>query len=293
MQTIDAKTIVTANKSDIWFGTNYTMNIYKGCCHGCIYCDSRSECYGVEDFDTVRIKRNALEIIERELRSKRRTGLIATGSMSDPYNPFEKQLELTRGALRLVERYGFGVTIATKSSLVLRDVDILKRIARRAPAVCKITITCADDDLAAKIEPNVSRPSERFETIRALSDAGICCGVLLMPVLPFITDNAENISEIARKAGECGAKFIYPAYGVTLRANQRQHFYNMLDERFAELKEKYIEYFGDAYECGSPNARELSAALREQCGRFGMAHRMPDIIELIKSPYDTQQTTLF
>jgi DNA repair photolyase len=178
MEYISAKTIVTRTKSTAWFGTEYNMNIYKGCCHGCIYCDSRSDCYHVGDFDRVRTKENALAIIRDDLRRKTKTGVVSTGAMSDPYNPFEEELQLTRHALELINAYHFGVAIDTKSPLVTRDIDVFKEIKEHSPVLVKITITSADDGLCQKIEPNVAVSSERFKAVKELSDNGIYCGVL-------------------------------------------------------------------------------------------------------------------
>lgn len=130
MKSVPAKTIISGYYFDnSWFGNNYSMNIYKGCCHGCIYCDSRSDCYNIENFDEVRVKENVLILIERELKSKRKTGVIGTGAMSDTYNPFERKLKLTRGALKLENRYGFGISIATKRSCFKRYGYIKRNIA--------------------------------------------------------------------------------------------------------------------------------------------------------------------
>ena len=188
MENIPAKPIVTRTKGSQWFGIDYNMNIYKGCCHGCIYCDSRSDCYRIADFDSVRAKEDALRIIRDDLRRKVRTGIVGTGAMSDPYNPFEKEFELTRHALELIDAYGFGAAVATKSALLKRDVDVLKGIMEHSPVLCKVTVTTTDDDLAKKIEPNVSRPSERLALIEALRKNGIFAGILLMPVLPFLEE---------------------------------------------------------------------------------------------------------
>lgn len=214
METVPAKTIVTRTKSTSWFGTDYNMNIYRGCCHGCIYCDSRSECYGIGDFDHVRVKENVLEIIRNDLRRKVKTGVVGTGSMSDPYNPAEERLQLTRHALELLNAYGFGASIATKSSLITRDIDVLKEIRGNSPVLCKLTVTTCDDRLAEKIEPNVSGPSERLRAVEQLAGAGIVAGILLMPVLPFLEDTPENVREVARRAAESGARFVYPACGI-------------------------------------------------------------------------------
>lgn len=294
MQYIPAKTIVSSYaENNHWFGNNYNMNIYKGCCHGCIYCDSRSECYGVNDFDTVRAKENALSLIDKELKSKRRTGVIGTGAMSDPYNPFERELCLTRQALELIDRHGFGVSIITKSDLITRDIDILQRIKEHSPVLCKITITASDDELCRKIEPNVSVSSERFSAVKRLTDAGVFTGVLLMPVLPFIADNEENVHQLVRLANESGARFIFPAFGVTLRANQRDYFYKKLDELFPSLKQKYIAQYGNSYECHSPNARKLYKLFSDECKRYGILYKMSDIITGYKSAYESGQMSFF
>ncbi len=294
MKFIPAKTIISGYaENNSWFGNNYNMNIYKGCCHGCIYCDSRSECYRIDNFDEVRAKENALAIIERELRSKRRKGVVGTGAMSDPYNVLEKDHCLTRGALALVNAYGFGISIATKSELVTRDIDILKKIKAHSPVLIKITITTFDDELCKKIEPNVAVSSKRFEAIKELSANGIFAGILMMPVLPFLEDNEDNISGIVHNADECGAKFIYPAFGVTLRQNQREWFYNKLDESFPAIKEKYIRQYGNSYMCNSPKAKELWELFRKKCDACGILYRMEDIIEAYKSGYGSTQISIF
>jgi DNA repair photolyase len=294
MEFSKAKTIISGyDTNNAWFGKNYNMNIYKGCCHGCIYCDSRSECYHIENFDEVRAKENALALIERDLKSKRKTGVVGTGAMSDPYNPYEKKYMLTRGALQLIDRYGFGVSIATKSDLVARDVDILKKIAIHSPVLVKITITAADDNLCKKIEPNVAVASKRFEAIKKLTDEGIFTGILLMPVLPFIEDNEANIKRIIELAHENGAKFIYPAFGVTLRQNQREWYFSKLKEHFPGVKEKYIKQYGNSYQCTSPKAKELWDLLESQCKTLGILYKMGDIIKSYKEGYGSNQLSIF
>ncbi|HYF81795.1 MAG TPA: radical SAM protein [Clostridia bacterium] len=294
MKYIPAKTIISGYMdNNSWFGCNYNMNIYKGCCHGCIYCDSRSECYHVENFDEVRAKENALAIIERELKSKRRTGVVGTGAMSDPYNAFENKYRLTRGALSLINTYRFGASIATKSNLITRDIDILKEIQSHSPVLIKITVTTWDDELCKKIEPNVAVSSKRFAAVKELSDQGIFTGILLMPVLPFLEDNEENIRDIIRYAYESGAKFIYPAFGVTLRQNQRAWYYEKLDEQFPTLKQKYIQQFGNSYECHSPKAEMLRQMFQKECDRYGILYSMGDIIKSYKQGYGNTQLSLF
>lgn len=294
MEFIPAKTILSGYaENNPWFGCNYTMNIYKGCCHGCIYCDSRSECYRVDDFDEVRAKENALALIERQLMSKRKKGVVGTGAMSDPYNPFEKKHELTKGALELIHRYGFGAAIATKSDLIVRDRELLKEIGKHSPVLVKMTVTTADDLLCRKIEPHAALSSQRLEAIEKLTQEGIFAGILLMPVLPFIEDTEENISRIIELAHQKGAKFIYPAFGVTLRQNQRAWYYEKLDELFPSLKEKYIETYGNAYECRSLKARELWRLFQDKCDQYGILYNMPDIIAGYKGPCRLEQLSLF
>lgn len=294
MDFIPAKTIISGYREDNqWFGNNYNMNIYKGCSHGCIYCDSRSECYHVENFDKVRAKANALALIHRDLKSKRKTGVIGTGAMSDPYNPLEKEYKLTRGALELINSFGFGVSIATKSNLVTRDIDILKKIRQHSPTLIKLTITTCDDTLCQKIEPHVAVSSQRFSALKQLAEQNIFAGILLMPVLPFIEDNAENISGIIRLASENGAKFIYPAFGVTLRQNQRDWYYRKLDEIFPHLKEEYARQYGNSYECHSPRSNQLWQLLKSECERLGLLYKMDDIIRGYKKGYCNDQLKLF
>lgn len=294
MNFIPAKTIISSYvANNTWFGLNYNMNIYKGCCHGCIYCDSRSECYHVENFDEVRAKENTLAIIERDLKSKRKTGVVGTGAMSDPYNTFEKEYQLTRGALSLINNYRFGVSIATKSDLITRDIDVLKEIQVHSPVLIKISITTCDDDLCKKIEPKVAISSKRFAAVKELSGQGIFTGILLMPVLPFLEDNEENISGIIRFAHESGAKFIYPGFGVTLRQNQRAWYYKKLDEKFPYIKQKYVQQFGNVYECHSPKAEALRQLFQKECDSYGMLYKMEDIIKGYRQGYGGTQLSLF
>ncbi|GAA0071911.1 radical SAM protein [Clostridium sardiniense] len=297
MEYISAKKIVSNSiENNSWFALNYTMNIYRGCCHGCIYCDSRSSCYQIVDFDRVRAKENSTEIIGRDLRSKRKKGIIGMGAMSDPYNPFEKKYCLTREALKQVDKSNFGISIATKSDLITRDIDILKKIQEHSPVLIKITITTYDDKLAKSIERNVSSTTERFDAIKKLTDNGIYTGILLMPILPFINDNKENIINIVRKAHECGAKFIFAfGMGVTLRQNQREYYYKKLKDIFKDedLSKKYIDTYGDRYEYTSINSKELWKVFKIECEKYGILYNMEDIIKDYKSKYEEVQISLF
>lgn len=293
IRTIPAKTLVIRNKDCSWFGADYNMNIYKGCSHGCIYCDSRSSCYQVDNFDEVRVKENALQIIRDDLWRKAKKGVISTGSMSDPYNPFERKLELTRHALELISAYNFGVAIATKSDLITRDIDLLKEIKQQAPVITKITITSAEDSLSKKIEPGVCLSSKRFEAVRALSEEGIFAGILMMPILPFIQDSEENIYEIVKKASESGAKFIYPAIGMTMRQGQREYFYQELDKYFPGMKEKYMKQYDYQYKCVSPEVKKLWKLFSDECHQRGILYQMPAITNAYKRGYSNLQLSLF
>lgn len=293
MEFIPAKQLLSTYRNSNWFGTNYTMNIYRGCCHGCIYCDSRSEIYNIQNFDRVRAKENAIDILSKELKNKKKKGIIGTGAMSDTYNPFEAKYEFTREALKLMNRYNFGVAIATKSNLITRDLDILRDIKSHSPVICKITVTTSDDELCKKIEPNVATSSKRFEVISKLSSNGIFSGILLMPVLPFIEDSDENILKIIRLAKENGAKFIYPAFGVTLRQNQRHYFLSKLKEQFNSLDQKYIKEYGFSYECQSKRAGELLQIFKSECNKANILYRMEDIISGYKNETDIKQMSLF
>lgn len=297
MKYIEAKSIVSSYQgNNSWFGINYNMNIYKGCPHGCIYCDSRSECYGIEEFDAVRAKLNSTAIIRKDLKSKRKKGVVGTGAMSDPYNVFERKYEYTREALKLIDEFGFGIGIATKSSLITRDIDILKRIKTHSPVIIKITITTYDDKLCGKIEPNVSLSSKRFQALKMLSDEGIYAGILLMPILPFINDTEENIVNIVRKAYDNGAKFIF-AYGMglTLRGNQRDYYYEKLIKLFPEKKlvEQYVNGYGNSYECSSQNSRKLWSVFTKECNKYGILYKMNDIINDYKRGYYEEQIKWF
>jgi DNA repair photolyase len=295
MNRIPAKTIVASRKDTSWFGIEYNMNIYKGCCHGCIYCDSRSDCYQIPDFDTVRAKENATDIIREELRHKTRTGVIGTGSMSDPYNPYDKKYELTRQALDLINTYHFGVAITTKSTLITRDIDLLTKIKAHSPVICKITVTTIDDELSRIIEPGVHATSERLEAIRMLSEAGIFTGVLMMPLLPYLTDTPENVLAILHQAKECGARFIYPFFGLTLRSGQREYFYQKLEQNFPgqKLMDHYIRLYGSSYVCHSPRGKELSTLFMTECDRLGLLYRMEDIIKAYRKDYEYRQLSFF
>lgn len=296
MEEIEAKTIVYKTKSpDFWFGNDYNMNLYRGCCHGCIYCDSRSECYGNDEFDIVKKKKDAINLLERDLSKKRKKGVIGIGAMSDTYNPYEKKEELTRQALRIIKNYHFGVSLETKSDLVVRDIDVFKDIAQYNDVIIKMTITCADDHLSKMIEPNVSVSSKRFAAIKMLSDAGLFTGVLMTPLLPYITDTEDNIKRIVRLSYENGAKFVFTYFGVTMRDRQRAYYFNQLDLIDKTLRPKYLQTFGHTYHCKSPNQKALKRVFEKECRKYGLLYKMSDIIAgyKIHQEVNHEQLTLF
>ncbi len=295
MDFIKAKTILSKEKyGNDWFGIDYKMNLYRGCSHGCIYCDSRSNCYHIDKFDVPRGKENAILILEDQLAKKSEKGVVGIGSMSDTYNPNEIKYEQTRKALKMLSRYGFGVAIDTKSDLILRDIDLLKEINSKNNVIIKFTITTPKDELSKIIEPNVCVSSKRFETMKKLSENGLFTGILLTPVLPFITDSEDDIKKLVRLAYENGAKFIYTTMSVTLRENQRDYYYNKLDKHFKGLKEKYIKYYGDRYNCLVPNYRKLYKIFTSECDKYGILYNMKDIIKGYKKEIkENEQISLF
>lgn len=250
------------------------MNLYRGCQHGCIYCDSRSACYHMEHgFEDVEVKENAIPLLEDALRRRRRPCMIGMGSMTDPYIPLEEELRHTRQALELVEKYGFGVTLITKSARVLRDTDLMKRINEQTKCVVQMTLTTYDESLCRKLEPAVSTTRERFEALKALRDDGIPTVVWLCPILPFLNDTEENISGILDYCAEAGVRgVICFGMGLTLREGNREYFYRQLDRYFPGLKEKYIRCYGNAYSLESPNSRNLTELFHRRCGEAGMLH---------------------
>lgn len=295
MELIKAKTILSKVKyGNDWYGIDYNMNLYKGCSHKCIYCDSRSNCYHIDNFDIVKGKENALYILELELSKKKEKGVIGIGSMSDTYNPLERKFEQTRGALKLILKHGFGISIDTKSDLILRDLDLLKEINLKNSVIVKFTITTPNDKLSRIIEPNVCISSRRLQAIKKLSDNGIFVGIMLNPVLPFITDSEEDIKKLVQLAHEHGAKFIHTYMGMTLRDNQRDYYFEQLDKNFCGLKEKYKHYYKDSYNCTVPNSKRLYQILVSECQKYGILYRMDDIIKAYKrETKKNEQITLF
>lgn len=252
------------------------MNLYRGCTHGCIYCDSRSLCYNMEhDFEDVEVKRNAPELLEGELRRKRKKCMIGTGAMCDPYLPLEKTERLTRRCMELIDAYGFGFTVQTKSDLVLRDLDLLKRINAKTKCVVQMTLTTYDEALCRILEPNVCTTARRAKVLNILRDEGIPTVVWLSPILPFINDTEENLRGILGYCFEANVKgIICFSMGVTLRDGDREYFYKKLDARFPGMKERYMRAFGLSYECNSPNNAALMRIFHVECGARRVLHEV-------------------
>ncbi|MBR2054525.1 MAG: radical SAM protein [Clostridia bacterium] len=285
MHFVQAKSILTPT----------SMNIYRGCQHGCIYCDARSDCYQMQhDFEDIEVKENTLELLEDALKRKRKPCMIGTGAMGDPYIPLEKELGIMRSVLELIDRYGFGIALQTKSTLVLRDMDLLKRINEKTKAVVQMTLTTWDDDLCRIVEPNVSVTSERFEALKKFRDAGIPTVVWLSPILPFINDTEENIIGILGMCAEAQVKGVINfGMGLTLRNGNREHYYQQLDRYFPGLKAEYVHRYGNAYEVPSPCSAKLMQLFHSICEETGMMHYNDAIFRYMHAFENKQQISLF
>lgn len=287
MHFVNAKGILSAKNG---------MNIYRGCTHGCIYCDSRSTCYGMtHDFEDIEVKQNAPELLEIALRSKRKKCMIGTGAMCDPYMHCEEELKLTRKCLVIIDRYGFGATIHTKSNRILRDLDLLKSINKESKCVVQMTLTTYDEQLCKKIEPNVSTTKERVETLKILRDNGIPTIVWLSPILPMINDTQENIEGILNYCIESKVRgIICFGMGVTLREGDREYFYDALDKYFPGLRHKFHKKYGYAYEISSDNQRELMRLLKTKCKENSIMCDINKCFEYLNEfPEKYEQMTLF
>ena len=275
MHFVDAKGILSARNG---------MNIYRGCTHGCIYCDSRSRCYGfTHPFEDIEVKRNAPALLEQKLRSKRKKCMIGTGAMCDPYLHCEEELRLTRACLEIIDRYGFGVSVLTKSDRILRDMDLLGSIQEKSKAVAQMTLTTWDDRLCRIIEPEVCVTSRRLEVLRTMKEAGIPTVVWMTPLLPFINDTKENLEGILEGCLEAGVKGILCfGMGLTLREGNREYFYQALDRHFPGLRREYQRRYGNAYELPSPRHRELQQIFDDTCAKAGILYRPEDIFAYLR-----------
>lgn len=287
MHFVNAKGILSAQNG---------MNVYRGCTHGCIYCDSRSVCYHMEHaFEDIEVKQNAPQLLEKALRAKRRKCMIGTGAMCDPYLHCEKDLRITRQCLEVIDRYGFGVSVLTKSDLVLRDLPLLKSIHQKAKCVVQMTLTTADEALCRIVEPHVCGTARRVEVLRILRKEGIPTVVWFCPVLPFLNDTEENVRAILNACFEVGVRGVLSfGMGLTLREGDREYFYQQLDRHFPGLKQRYVRAFGLSYECPSPRADELMALFDRECAAHGVMHYPDEIFAYLKEfPQTGEQLSLF
>ena len=270
------------------------MNLYRGCTHGCIYCDSRSDVYNMDhDFEDIEVKQNSLELLKKEL-IKKTPSMIGTGAMTDPYVPLESHLKYLRRALEMIYKYGFGFTCITKSDLVLRDLDLLLKINEKSKAVVQMTLTTSDDDLSSILEPNVCTTSRRVEVLKKLSDAGIPTIVWLCPILPYINDTEENIGRIIDYCIEANVKGILCfGMGLTLRDGNREYFYSKLDENFPGLKETYIKKYANSYSLPSPDEGKLMDIFKKRTSANGILNNPDEIFRYLHEfPEKTYQSTL-
>lgn len=260
------------------------MNLYRGCTHGCIYCDSRSKCYRMDhEFEDIEVKAKAAELLENTLRKKRRKGMISTGSMTDPYVPIEEELLVTRRCLNQIERFDFGLVIQTKSKLILRDIDILEKINRKTKCIVAMTLTTYDEELCKILEPNVCTTKERFEVLMEMKKRNIPTIVWLDPILPFINDTEENMRGIMDYCVQAGVYGImYFGAGMTLREGNREYFYEQLDRYFPGMKERYIETFGNGYEVNSPNDDSLTAVFNEICDANNIVRDREELLRYMR-----------
>ncbi len=261
------------------------MNLYRGCTHGCIYCDSRSKCYHMEHaFEDIEIKENAIDLLEHALIHKRKKCMIGTGAMTDPYIPLEMEIGNMRKALELICRHGFGVTVQTKSDRILRDLDLFRKINEKTKCVVQMTLTTCDEELCKKIEPNVSTTKERFAVLKRLRDEGVPTVVWLSPILPFLNDTEENICGILDMCIEAKVYgIICFGMGMTLREGNREYFYAQLDRMFPGLKERYIRTYGNQYSIESPNGRHLMRLFRERCAEHGIIHEVDEVFGYLQT----------
>lgn len=283
-----------SDQGNRWFGIDYHMNLYKGCSFGCIYCDSRSDAYHIDNFEQIRSKVNALEILEEELASKNYKGVVSFGTLSDPYNIEEEKYEITRGALKLIKKYGFGVSIDTKSDLILRDLDLLKDIQKNNNVIIKISITTPDDELAKFLEPNVISSTKRFEVLKTLRENNIYAGVLMTPVLPFVTDNEESLKKCVQLAKKADAKFIYTKMGMTLRKKVREYYYEHIDKLYPGLSNDYQAVYEKNLVCNPLRYRDLLEIFVNECNKNHILCDMGEIISDYKRKIPTrEQISLF
>lgn len=287
MHFIKAKTILSSKNG---------MNLYRGCTHGCIYCDSRSDCYQMDhSFEDIAVKQNAIELLQEALQKKRKPCMIGTGSMCDPYMHCEQDLQYTRRCLEIIDQYQCGATVITKSDRILRDIDLLETISRHSKAVVHMTLTKFDENLCRMIDPNVCGTKRRYEVLKEFQKRGIPTVVWLCPILPYINDTEENLRGILHYCFDAGVVGIINfGFGVTLRNGNREYFYQKLDEHFPEMKEKYQKKFGDAYACPPEHADRLMRIFIEECRNHGVMYSPDEIFAYLNAyPAKAKQLSLF
>ena len=290
MHFTEAKNILTGKSG------RYGMNIYRGCSHGCIYCDSRSRCYQFDHpFEDIEVKKNAPELLEAALRSKRNKCMIGTGSMSDPYMHCEEKLMLTKRCLEIILKHGFGAAVQTKSDRILRDIDLLDEINKNAKSVVQMTLTTYNDELCKIVEPNVCNTKRRIEVLEKMQERGIPTVVWLSPVLPYINDTEDNIRRILDACVSVGVKgIICFGMGLTLRDGDREYYYAALDKHFPGLKERYIREYGDSYIVSSPNNDRLMSIFEDVCSRYGIISKADECFSFMQeSPQKEIQLSMF
>ena len=287
MKEIVAKSILSAKNN---------MNIYRGCTHGCIYCDSRSECYSMTyTFENIEVKINAVELLDKALSKKREKCMITTGAMSDPYIPLEKELENTKECLKVIEKHGFGICLLTKSDLILRDLSILERINKKSKCVVQMTLTTYDENLCKILEPNVSTTKKRFQVLKKMNEAGIPTIVWLSPILPFINDTEENILGLLEYCKEAKVTGLLTfGIGMTLRYGNREYYYKKLDEHFKGLKKQYMIKYGSSYGVKSVNNQKLTKLIKKFCSENNIIYGEKEVFNYCSEfPKQHNEKTLF
>jgi len=282
----EAKSILSASNG---------MNISRGCTHGCIYCDSRSKCYHIDhDFEDVQIKSNAPLLLEDALKRKRNKCMIGTGAMSDPYINIPENLDNIRSCLKIIDKYDCGIAIQTKSDLILRDLEILKSINKKAKCIVQTTFTTFDEELCKKIESNVCSTKSRYEMLKVMQENGIQTIVWFCPFLPFLNDTEENLRGLLDYCVDAGVYgIIFWGIGMTLREGNREYYYQKLDEHFPGLKDVYHKKYGYKYEVTSDNNDKLVKLLRETCDKRGIICGVDNIFKYMGTFEEKKQMELF
>ena len=280
MEFIEVTQILNKNKTE--FNCDYTLDLYKGCDLGCIYCDGRSSCYKNKKFDEVKVKKDCISLLNKELKNKKKKGIISMGILSDPYNSIEKELELTRETLKLILKYGFGVIIHTKSDLILRDIDLLKNINQNSIALINVSICTSNDSISDKIEPFAPNSSTRFEVIKQLKDNGLYCGITMKPVIPYITDKIEDLTQFIEMSYDVKSDYILTDMKLTLRDQQRDYFLTKLEQSFYGISYQYRRVYNNRLNCETLKWKENYECLKNKCNEYGIYYQIEDINELIE-----------